>query len=166
MSDRLCSPGTAGFSRHCPPPLQENLRQFVDRVFSVITKSGVSCPTVMCDIFFSLREAAATRFQGECPWAPCGEASRLQGTRSSHQGQGSSCCCWEGSATSVEGSLSAPPLSTLHCLPPPLGEPGPAWGIAARSRALSQWLQFSSRARFLPVAQEARRSLSVCLHHR
>lgn len=47
------------------PPLQENLRQYVDRVFSVITASGVSCPTVMCDIFFSLREAAAKRFQGE-----------------------------------------------------------------------------------------------------
>ncbi|XP_070236780.1 ras GTPase-activating protein 3 isoform X1 [Bos mutus] len=43
----------------------ENLRQFVDRVFSVITKSGVSCPTVMCDIFFSLREAAAKRFQDD-----------------------------------------------------------------------------------------------------
>ena len=45
--------------------LQENLRQYVDRIFNVITKSGVSCPTVMCDIFFSLREAAAKRFQGE-----------------------------------------------------------------------------------------------------
>jgi hypothetical protein len=46
-------------------PLQESLRQYVDRIFTVITKSGVSCPTVMCDIFFSLREAAAKRFQGE-----------------------------------------------------------------------------------------------------
>lgn len=44
---------------------QENLRQYVDRIFTVITKSGVSCPTVMCDIFFSLRESAAKRFQGE-----------------------------------------------------------------------------------------------------
>lgn len=58
-------------SRHalagCPAhtSLQENLRQYVDRIFSIITKSGVSCPTVMCDIFFSLREAAAKRFQGE-----------------------------------------------------------------------------------------------------
>ncbi|KAG8505441.1 Ras GTPase-activating protein 3 [Galemys pyrenaicus] len=43
----------------------ENLRQHVDRVFSAITKSGVSCPTVMCDIFFSLREAAAKRFQDD-----------------------------------------------------------------------------------------------------
>lgn len=52
----------------CPThiSLQENLRQYVDRIFNVITKSGVSCPTVMCDIFFSLREAAAKRFQGEC----------------------------------------------------------------------------------------------------
>lgn len=55
----------------CPPhlSLQENLRQYVDRIFNVITKSGVSCPTVMCDIFFSLREAAAKRFQGECSGA-------------------------------------------------------------------------------------------------
>uniref|UniRef100_A0A8D1DRI8 Ras GTPase-activating protein 3 n=1 Tax=Sus scrofa TaxID=9823 RepID=A0A8D1DRI8_PIG len=43
----------------------ENLRQYVDCVFSVITASGVSCPTVMCDIFFSLREAAAKRFQDD-----------------------------------------------------------------------------------------------------
>ncbi|XP_062049879.1 ras GTPase-activating protein 3 isoform X2 [Lepus europaeus] len=43
----------------------ENLRQYVDRVFTVITKSGVSCPTVMCDIFFCLREAAAKRFQDD-----------------------------------------------------------------------------------------------------
>uniref|UniRef100_A0A8C1YWR2 RAS p21 protein activator 3 n=3 Tax=Cyprinus carpio TaxID=7962 RepID=A0A8C1YWR2_CYPCA len=41
----------------------ENLRQYVDRIFNVITSSGVSCPTVMCDIFFSLRESAASRFQ-------------------------------------------------------------------------------------------------------
>uniref|UniRef100_A0A8C9WSG3 RAS p21 protein activator 3 n=1 Tax=Scleropages formosus TaxID=113540 RepID=A0A8C9WSG3_SCLFO len=41
----------------------ENLRQYVDRIFTVITKSGVSCPTVMCDIFSSLRESAAKRFQ-------------------------------------------------------------------------------------------------------
>ncbi|XP_051557990.1 ras GTPase-activating protein 3-like isoform X1 [Myxocyprinus asiaticus] len=42
---------------------RENLRQYVDRIFNVITSSGVSCPTVMCDIFFSLRESAAYRFQ-------------------------------------------------------------------------------------------------------
>uniref|UniRef100_A0A7N6AP45 RAS p21 protein activator 3 n=1 Tax=Anabas testudineus TaxID=64144 RepID=A0A7N6AP45_ANATE len=42
---------------------RENLRQYVDRIFNVITASGVRCPTVMCDIFFSLRESAATRFQ-------------------------------------------------------------------------------------------------------
>uniref|UniRef100_A0A8D2KYU9 Ras GTPase-activating protein 2 n=1 Tax=Varanus komodoensis TaxID=61221 RepID=A0A8D2KYU9_VARKO len=44
---------------------RENLRQYVDRIFTVITKSGVSCPTVMCDIFFSLRESAAIRFQDD-----------------------------------------------------------------------------------------------------
>ncbi|XP_037346162.2 ras GTPase-activating protein 3 isoform X1 [Pungitius pungitius] len=42
---------------------RENLRHYVDRIFDVITTSGVRCPTVMCDIFFSLRESAATRFQ-------------------------------------------------------------------------------------------------------
>ncbi|XP_073698002.1 ras GTPase-activating protein 3 isoform X3 [Garra rufa] len=42
---------------------RENLRQYVDRIFNVITSSGVSCPTVMCDIFFALRESAASRFQ-------------------------------------------------------------------------------------------------------
>uniref|UniRef100_A0A6Q2YPM9 RAS p21 protein activator 3 n=1 Tax=Esox lucius TaxID=8010 RepID=A0A6Q2YPM9_ESOLU len=42
---------------------RENLRQYVDQIFKGITTSGVSCPTVMCDIFFSLRESAATRFQ-------------------------------------------------------------------------------------------------------
>ncbi|XP_051759275.1 ras GTPase-activating protein 3 isoform X1 [Ctenopharyngodon idella] len=42
---------------------RENLRQYVDRIFNAITSSGVSCPTVMCDIFFSLRESAASRFQ-------------------------------------------------------------------------------------------------------
>uniref|UniRef100_A0A8C4GKK6 RAS p21 protein activator 3 n=1 Tax=Dicentrarchus labrax TaxID=13489 RepID=A0A8C4GKK6_DICLA len=42
---------------------RENLRHYVDRIFNVITTSGVRCPTVMCDIFFSLRESAATRFQ-------------------------------------------------------------------------------------------------------
>ncbi|XP_052401688.1 ras GTPase-activating protein 3 [Carassius gibelio] len=42
---------------------RENLHQYVDRIFNVITSSGVSCPTVMCDIFFSLRESAASRFQ-------------------------------------------------------------------------------------------------------
>uniref|UniRef100_A0A670XSG5 Ras GTPase-activating protein 3 n=1 Tax=Pseudonaja textilis TaxID=8673 RepID=A0A670XSG5_PSETE len=44
---------------------RENLRQYVDRIFTVITKSGVRCPTVMCDIFFSLRESAAIRFQDD-----------------------------------------------------------------------------------------------------
>uniref|UniRef100_A0A672M9S1 RAS p21 protein activator 3 n=1 Tax=Sinocyclocheilus grahami TaxID=75366 RepID=A0A672M9S1_SINGR len=42
---------------------RENLRQYVDRIFNVITSSGVSCPTVMGDIFFSLRESAASRFE-------------------------------------------------------------------------------------------------------
>lgn len=61
----LCLGETRGLT---VPLLQESLRQYVDRIFTVITKSGVSCPTVMCDIFFSLREAAAKRFQGEPAW--------------------------------------------------------------------------------------------------
>ncbi|CAH2223307.1 ras GTPase-activating 3 isoform X2 [Pelobates cultripes] len=44
---------------------KDNLKNFVDQIFNVITKSGVSCPTVMCDIFFSLRESASKRFQGD-----------------------------------------------------------------------------------------------------
>ncbi|KAM4046513.1 ras GTPase-activating protein 3 [Anomaloglossus baeobatrachus] len=44
---------------------KENLKSYVDQIFNVITKSGVSCPTVMCDIFFSLRESAAKRFQDD-----------------------------------------------------------------------------------------------------
>ncbi|KAG8586874.1 hypothetical protein GDO81_005507 [Engystomops pustulosus] len=44
---------------------KENLKNYVDQIFNVITKSGVSCPTVMCDIFFSLRESAAKRFQDD-----------------------------------------------------------------------------------------------------
>ncbi|XP_055492599.1 ras GTPase-activating protein 3 [Leucoraja erinacea] len=43
----------------------DNLRQYVERIFNVITTSGMSCPTVMCDIFFSLRESAAKRFQDD-----------------------------------------------------------------------------------------------------
>ncbi|XP_051993227.1 ras GTPase-activating protein 3-like isoform X2 [Xyrauchen texanus] len=44
---------------------RENLRQYVDRIFNVITSSGVICPTVMCDIFFSLRESAVSRFKDD-----------------------------------------------------------------------------------------------------
>lgn len=62
LGENLVQMSTIGVSHIS---LQENLRQYVDRIFNVITKSGVSCPTVMCDIFFSLREAAAKRFQGE-----------------------------------------------------------------------------------------------------
>lgn len=43
---------------------KENLRQYVDRIFGAITTSGARCPTVMCDIFFSLRECAVMHFQG------------------------------------------------------------------------------------------------------
>lgn len=41
---------------------KENLYYYVDKVFSAIVGSSVSCPTVMCDIFYSLRQMAAKRF--------------------------------------------------------------------------------------------------------
>uniref|UniRef100_A0AAZ3QDG6 RAS p21 protein activator 3 n=1 Tax=Oncorhynchus tshawytscha TaxID=74940 RepID=A0AAZ3QDG6_ONCTS len=57
MIDEICTD-------HKPCEIDpENLRQYVDRIFNMITTSGVRCPTVMCDIFFSLRESAATRFE-------------------------------------------------------------------------------------------------------
>ncbi|XP_072556910.1 ras GTPase-activating protein 3-like isoform X1 [Paramormyrops kingsleyae] len=48
-----------------PETNRENLRQYVDRIFRAITTSGARCPTVMCDIFFSLRECAVKHFQGD-----------------------------------------------------------------------------------------------------
>lgn len=67
LKQSVCLHFNAVLSGHSDPtfPPQENLRQYVDRIFNVITTSGVRCPTVMCDIFFSLRESAATRFQGK-----------------------------------------------------------------------------------------------------
>ncbi|MEJ1285669.1 RAS p21 protein activator 2 [Cricetulus griseus] len=41
---------------------KENLHYYVDKVFNTIVGSSVSCPTVMCDIFYSLRQMAAKRF--------------------------------------------------------------------------------------------------------
>ncbi|KAK7812226.1 hypothetical protein U0070_010985 [Myodes glareolus] len=41
---------------------KENLHYYVDKVFNTIVGSSVSCPTVMCDIFYSLRQMATKRF--------------------------------------------------------------------------------------------------------
>uniref|UniRef100_A0A8C5WWF6 RAS p21 protein activator 2 n=1 Tax=Laticauda laticaudata TaxID=8630 RepID=A0A8C5WWF6_LATLA len=41
---------------------KENLRYYVDKVFSTIVQSSISCPTLMCDVLCSLRRLAAERF--------------------------------------------------------------------------------------------------------
>jgi len=46
--------------------LQENLRYYVDKVFREIVRSSISCPTLMCDVFSSLRHLAAERFPSKC----------------------------------------------------------------------------------------------------
>ncbi|MEQ2187303.1 hypothetical protein GOODEAATRI_003332, partial [Goodea atripinnis] len=71
---------------------EENLRHYVDRIFSVITSSGVRCPTVMCDIFFSLRESAATRFQGKLTSRMTSERCRETGNKQQEvDGEGALC---------------------------------------------------------------------------
>lgn len=44
----------------------ENLRYYVDKVFREIVRSSISCPTLMCDVFYSLRHLAAKRFPSKC----------------------------------------------------------------------------------------------------
>ncbi|XP_015603727.1 ras GTPase-activating protein 3 isoform X2 [Cephus cinctus] len=39
-----------------------NLKEYVERVFTAITTSGVRCPPLMCAMFWCLRELAATHF--------------------------------------------------------------------------------------------------------
>ncbi|XP_078420288.1 ras GTPase-activating protein 2 [Cetorhinus maximus] len=41
---------------------KENLRQYVERVFNVIVKSSMSCPTLMCEVFNSLQNLARKQF--------------------------------------------------------------------------------------------------------
>ncbi|XP_051481800.1 ras GTPase-activating protein 2 isoform X3 [Apus apus] len=43
----------------------ENLRYYVGKVFSEIVRSSISCPTLMCDVFYSLRHLAAKRFPND-----------------------------------------------------------------------------------------------------
>uniref|UniRef100_A0A8I3XAI8 RAS p21 protein activator 2 n=1 Tax=Callithrix jacchus TaxID=9483 RepID=A0A8I3XAI8_CALJA len=44
---------------------KENLRYYVDKLFNTIVKSSMSCPTLMCDIFYSLRQMATQRFPND-----------------------------------------------------------------------------------------------------
>ncbi|XP_007502175.2 ras GTPase-activating protein 2 isoform X2 [Monodelphis domestica] len=44
---------------------KENLRYYVEKLFSMIIQSNMSCPTVMCDVFYSLRHMAAQRFPND-----------------------------------------------------------------------------------------------------
>ncbi|KAG5836968.1 hypothetical protein ANANG_G00234280 [Anguilla anguilla] len=44
---------------------KENLQQYVQKVFSSITQSSVSCPPLMCDVFRSLRQMASKRFPND-----------------------------------------------------------------------------------------------------
>ncbi|KAJ6669336.1 hypothetical protein lerEdw1_008145 [Lerista edwardsae] len=44
---------------------KENLRYYVDKVFSTVVQSSISCPTLMCDVFCSLRCLAAERFPND-----------------------------------------------------------------------------------------------------
>ncbi|XP_069830036.1 ras GTPase-activating protein 2 isoform X2 [Dendropsophus ebraccatus] len=44
---------------------KDNLRHYVDKVFSCIVKSSMSCPTVMCDLFSSLRHMAVRHFPND-----------------------------------------------------------------------------------------------------
>ncbi|XP_076303320.1 ras GTPase activating protein 1 isoform X2 [Lasioglossum baleicum] len=39
-----------------------NLKEYVERVFTAITTSGVRCPPLMCEMFWCLRELATTHF--------------------------------------------------------------------------------------------------------
>lgn len=55
-----------GLKKYLFSQLQENLRYYVDKVFREIVRSSISCPTLMCDVFYSLRHLAAKRFPSKC----------------------------------------------------------------------------------------------------
>lgn len=44
---------------------QVNLRGYVNRIFAAITCSAMACPTVMCQVFHNIREAATSKFPGK-----------------------------------------------------------------------------------------------------
>ncbi|NXK75165.1 RASA2 protein, partial [Amazona guildingii] len=54
-----------GLKKYLFSQLQENLRYYVDKVFREIVRSSISCPTLMCDVFYSLRHLAAKRFPND-----------------------------------------------------------------------------------------------------
>ncbi|XP_068685469.1 ras GTPase-activating protein 3-like [Montipora capricornis] len=39
-----------------------NLRGYVNRIFAAITCSAMACPTVMCQVFYNIKEAATSKF--------------------------------------------------------------------------------------------------------
>lgn len=42
--------------------MQVHLRSYVNRLFAAITCSAMACPTVMCQVFHTIREAAVRKF--------------------------------------------------------------------------------------------------------
>lgn len=45
---------------------QKNLRRYVEQIFQSIVTTGLMCPTVMCEVFFALKDAAQEHFAGRC----------------------------------------------------------------------------------------------------
>ncbi|NXQ78492.1 RASA2 protein, partial [Quiscalus mexicanus] len=66
--DEVCYPAETSLGKLSPLEgdnveiNMENLRYYVDKVFREIVRSSISCPTLMCDVFYSLRHLAAKRF--------------------------------------------------------------------------------------------------------
>ncbi|NXE25697.1 RASA2 protein, partial [Ardeotis kori] len=60
-----CPTETFFSTQDTAPCVVENLRYYVDKVFREIVRSSISCPTLMCDVFYSLRHLAAKRFPND-----------------------------------------------------------------------------------------------------
>ncbi|NXT39254.1 RASA2 protein, partial [Pelecanoides urinatrix] len=63
--DEVGYPTETVFRTLSPLGYRENLRYYVDKVFREIVRSSISCPTLMCDVFYSLRHLAAKRFPND-----------------------------------------------------------------------------------------------------
>ncbi|NXP97847.1 RASA2 protein, partial [Vidua macroura] len=65
--DEVCYPTATSLGKLSPleVSISENLRYYVDKVFREIVRSSISCPTLMCDVFYSLRHLAAKRFPND-----------------------------------------------------------------------------------------------------
>ncbi|NXJ80079.1 RASA2 protein, partial [Trogon melanurus] len=63
--DEVGYPTETFFRTLKPVGYTENLRYYVDKVFREIVRSSISCPTLMCDVFYSLRHLAAKRFPND-----------------------------------------------------------------------------------------------------